>query len=198
MYELKSQTTWAYKNNEDNTERYLLGVCGDNPLKDPLKDPLKGPLICIGLNPSDAEPNYLDSTVMKVERISKDFGYNGWMMLNLCSIRNKIPKEMKKRIKSSNQKENIAVICNIINENLKERGFCTVLAAWGHEIGNSKQLKNILKLIIMEVKQNKLYEKIMWKKIEDKKNTVHPQHPGRISNKISLTAFKIDDYLNEL
>ena len=39
---------WIYKNNTDNTCRYVLGILGDNPL------------ICFGINPSTAEPKALE------------------------------------------------------------------------------------------------------------------------------------------
>lgn len=47
---------WHYKNDKDNTIRYILGEEGNKPL------------FCIGINPSTAEPDNLDSTLKKARK----------------------------------------------------------------------------------------------------------------------------------
>ncbi len=44
-------SNWLYSNSTNNKERFLLGETGDNPL------------VCIGVNPSTAEPDQLDNTI---------------------------------------------------------------------------------------------------------------------------------------
>ena len=49
---------WLYAPNFYSEYRYILGTRGKNPL------------ICIGVNPSTAEPDNLDNTLKSVERIA--------------------------------------------------------------------------------------------------------------------------------
>ena len=62
---------WLYKKNRDNSARYILGEAG------------RKPLVCVGINPSTAEPNNLDRTLTNVRRFSELNGYDGWLMLNV-------------------------------------------------------------------------------------------------------------------
>lgn len=69
---------WIYKNNSDNSIRYVLGKKG------------KKTLVCFGINPSTAEPNNLDSTLIKVEKIAEYNGYDGWIMFNVYPKRDTV------------------------------------------------------------------------------------------------------------
>lgn len=64
-----------YSNAHDDQWRYTLGQSG------------KRPLLTIGLNPSTATQEKADPTVARVERIAKDKGFNGFVMLNLYPVR---------------------------------------------------------------------------------------------------------------
>ena len=64
-----------YETNTDNTARYVLGKYNDNPL------------VFFGINPSTATINENDSTISIIEKIVRKFGYDGYIMLNLCPIR---------------------------------------------------------------------------------------------------------------
>ena len=63
--------SWIYERNHDNSARYVLGEAGHNPL------------ICIGVNPSTAEPNNLDPTLRSVKRFAEFHNFDGWLMFNL-------------------------------------------------------------------------------------------------------------------
>ncbi|MFR6424354.1 MAG: DUF1643 domain-containing protein, partial [Oscillospiraceae bacterium] len=43
----------------------------------------KNPLICIGINPSTAQPGDLDNTLKSVERIALGNGYDSFTMFNV-------------------------------------------------------------------------------------------------------------------
>ena len=75
---------WLYSNNANNTCRYVLGTSGSRPL------------ICIGVNPSTAEPDNLDNTLKSVARIASQNGYDSWIMLNLYPQRATNPNDMDK------------------------------------------------------------------------------------------------------
>ena len=106
---------WVYKNNSDNTARFVLGEKGKNPL------------ICFGVNCSIAEPSKLDPTVKRVQNIAKTEGFDGWIMLNVYPLR------MTKFERLSNagnlyfHKENLKHIKNV----LKDYPNQPVWAAWG-------------------------------------------------------------------
>jgi len=69
--DLMCNVEWIYVNNDDNSIRYALGTKG------------KKTLFCFGINPSTAEPNNLDNTLKKVQKIALNNGYDSWLMLNV-------------------------------------------------------------------------------------------------------------------
>ena len=62
---------WIYAPNFYSEYRYILGTRG------------KKPLICIGINPSTAEPENLDNTLKSVERIALGNGFDSFIMFNV-------------------------------------------------------------------------------------------------------------------
>ena len=65
---------WVYETNEDNSARFSLGQIFDKNGKT---------LLCFGINPSTACPTSLDNTIRKLISISKNNGYDNWIMLNV-------------------------------------------------------------------------------------------------------------------
>ena len=64
--------------------RYLLGTRGEKPL------------VCIGINPSTAEPDRLDPTLQSVERVAKNNGYDSFLMFNVYAQRATRPNDMER------------------------------------------------------------------------------------------------------
>ena len=62
---------WIYVPDFYTEYRYILGTRGADPL------------ICIGVNPSTAEPGNLDNTLKSVERIAAGNGYDSFIMFNV-------------------------------------------------------------------------------------------------------------------
>ena len=62
---------WLYVPPYYTEYRYILGTRGENPL------------ICIGINPSTAQPGDLDNTLKSVERIALGNGYDSFTMFNV-------------------------------------------------------------------------------------------------------------------
>ena len=58
---------WLYAPNFYSEYRYILGTRG------------KHPLICIGINPSTAQPGDLDNTLKSVERIALGNGFDSFL-----------------------------------------------------------------------------------------------------------------------
>lgn len=92
---------WLYENSIDNTSRYAMGMIGKNPL------------LCVGINPSTAEPNSLDPTLKSVARISEANGHDSWIMINVYPQRATdidnlhIQKDYKLHIENMKYIENI-------------------------------------------------------------------------------------------
>ena len=73
---------WIYVPDFYTEYRYILGTRGENPL------------ICIGINPSTAEPDNLDNTLKSVSRIAGGNGFDSWIMFNVYAQRATRPDDM--------------------------------------------------------------------------------------------------------
>jgi len=113
---------WIYKNNADNSCRFVLGTKGEKPL------------ICFGINPSTAEPGKLDNTMKSVDRISRANGYDSWFMLNIYPQRATNPNDMCKERDLNIAQENLFHI-----ERILKRGNVDIWAAWGTVINKRSQ-----------------------------------------------------------
>lgn len=112
---------WIYSFDDSVNARYVLGQPG-------IKN-----LLVIGVNPSTATPEKPDLTIRKVIKISKDNGYDGWIMVNLYPQRNSKPEKMIPEGMTPNQQ--------FITENLEQiKSICEkykikdVWCAWGNAI----------------------------------------------------------------
>ena len=75
---------WLYVPDFYTEYRYLLGTRGEKPL------------VCIGINPSTAEPDRLDPTLQSVERVAKNNGYDSFLMFNVYAQRATRPNDMER------------------------------------------------------------------------------------------------------
>ena len=62
---------WYYEPHTYQNYRYVLGRVG------------KHPLVCIGINPSTAQPGALDPTLKSVERLAAANGFDSWIMFTV-------------------------------------------------------------------------------------------------------------------
>ncbi|PZD79657.1 DUF1643 domain-containing protein [Mesonia sp. K7] len=169
---------WIYKTNKDNTARYTLGKQG------------KRNLICIGINPHYAEPNNLDHTLKRVRNISKNNGYDGWLMLNLYPQRGRYAVN----VIPSLQKQIISDNIYFIKEALTLNSYKDVWAAWGGDITEHKYFKYCLEEIYKV-----LNDDYNWMNYGDLayKDT-HPRHPSRTPDSLTFKKFDIAYYLKEI
>ena len=58
---------WYYEPHTYQPYRYVLGRVGTHPL------------VCIGINPSTAQPGALDPTLKSVERLAAANGFDSWV-----------------------------------------------------------------------------------------------------------------------
>ena len=106
---------WLYAPNFYSEYRYILGTRG------------KKPLICIGINPSTAEPDNLDNTLKSVERIAHGNGYDSFIMFNVYAQRATRPDDMERSCNARLHKENLEAFRYVLG--LSEHS--AVWAAWG-------------------------------------------------------------------
>lgn len=165
---------WIYKNNEDNSSRYVLGTAGDKTL------------ICIGVNPSTAEPSALDNTMKSVDRLRKENGYDSWVMLNLYPQRATNPNAMHDVQDDDLVNENLRHIEELFQSNQVE-----IWAAWGSLIEKRPYLRNCLHQI---VELSKKYD-CKWYHAGRLLKAGHPHHPLYLRKDEKLKCFDINEYL---
>ena len=115
---------WLYAPNFYSEYRYILGTRGKNPL------------ICIGINPSTAEPDNLDNTLKSVERIALGNGFDSFIMFNVYAQRATSPDDMEKECNLRLHRENLEAFRYVLS--LSEKP--AVWAAWGAIIEKRKYL----------------------------------------------------------
>ena len=169
---------WLYVPDFYTEYRYVLGTKG------------KKPLICIGVNPSTAEPDNLDNTLKSVERIALGNGYDSFIMFNVYPQRATRPQDMAKERDERLHRANMEAFEYILG--LSEEP--TVWAAWGNNIATRPYLKESLKRIIeIADKYN-----CRWLKAEDENKSGHPHHPTRLRSGAKLVDFNIKKYYKEI
>lgn len=109
---------WIYIPDFYTEYRYILGTRGENPL------------ICIGINPSTAEPDNLDNTLKSVQRIAAGNGFDSFIMFNVYAQRATRPDDMDKEFNEELHRANMAAFRHILS-NVGEGVKPAVWAAWG-------------------------------------------------------------------
>lgn len=94
---------WIYIKEEDNKVRYVLGYKGNKTL------------ICLGINPSTAEPNNLDHTLKSVERIALNNGYDSFIMLNVYPVRMTVFSQLEQEAQKEFFERNLSEIEKLLS-----------------------------------------------------------------------------------
>lgn len=165
---------WVYGRTADNKARFVLGEKGKNPL------------ICIGVNPSTAEPGNLDPTLRKVKKFAKLHGFDGWVMLNLYPQRATNPKNLHPEINGRWYRFNVVYARDILLENPK----ATIWAAWGTSIEERKYLLKCLEGIDVTASLGH-----RWITIGKRTNGGHPRHPLYLPYSAEVSDFDVKEYL---
>jgi hypothetical protein len=166
---------WLYEKNKDNSARYILGEVG------------KKPLVCIGINPSTAEPNNLDRTLANVKRFSELKGYDGWLMLNVYPQRATDPNGLHNQLDMKLHSLNL----KYISEYLSKLEQVDIWAAWGTLITKRKYLYDALSDIVDILNGIE----VRWVRIGKASKDGHPHHPLYLSHGSEVEAFDINGYL---
>lgn len=95
---------WLYVPPYYTEYRYILGTRGENPL------------ICIGINPSTAQPGDLDNTLKSVERIALGNGYDSFTMFNVYPQRATDPNAMDTTFNRALHEQNMAAFRYVLGQ----------------------------------------------------------------------------------
>ena len=166
---------WLYAPNFYSEYRYILGTRGKNPL------------ICIGINPSTAQPGDLDNTLKSVQRIALGNGFDSFIMFNVYAQRATDPDAMEKECNPMLHRENLEAFRYVlsIGENP------TVWAAWGTIIEKRDYLKDCVKDMITAGEEYGA----RWVCAGKCSKKGHPHHPLYLRKDELIRPFDVATYL---
>jgi hypothetical protein len=167
-------SNWIYEKTEDNSSRFVLGERGDNNL------------VCIGVNPSTATPQLLDNTLKTVKKLSKQHGFDGWIMMNLYPQRATNPNDMHAEINQDLHLENLRHFQEVFTF-----GHTTVWAAWGALVEKRDYLSGCMKDITALAERYS----VNWHSIGAITKAGHPHHPLYLNHSLPMEPFSMQDYL---
>ena len=169
---------WLYAPNFYSEYRYILGTRGRNPL------------ICIGINPSTAQPGDLDNTLKSVQRIALANGFDSFIMFNVYAQRATDPDAMEKRCNLQLHRENLEAFRYVLS--IGEQP--TVWAAWGTIIEKRDYLKDCLKDMIAAGEEYGA----QWVCAGKCSKKGHPHHPLYLRKDEVIRPFPVTEYLESI
>lgn len=170
---------WLYVPNFYSEYRYILGTIG------------KKPLICVGINPSTAEPDNLDNTLKSVQRIALCNGFDSFIMFNVYAQRATNPDDMEHFQNKYLHAENMKAFDYI----LKNAGPSPCIwAAWGTVIEKRAYLFDC---VYDMVNIGKKYS-ASWVCCGPVSKKGHPHHPLYLKKDSPLEPFNTDKYIEKI
>ena len=166
---------WLYAPNFYSEYRYILGTRGENPL------------ICIGINPSTAEPDNLDNTLKSVERIALGNGFDSFIMFNVYAQRATDPDAMERSCNPLLHRENLEAFRYVLSISQKP----AVWAAWGAIIEKRDYLADCVRDMV-QLGQN---YGAQWYCAGAITKKGHPHHPLYLRKDEKLKPFDVEQYL---
>ena len=166
---------WLYAPNFYSEYRYILGTRGTNPL------------ICIGINPSTAQPGDLDNTLKSVQRIAHGNGFDSFIMFNVYAQRATDPDAMEETCNWALHKENLEAFRYVLSSGEKP----AVWAAWGTIIEKRPYLKDCLKDMIQAGEEFGT----QWVCAGKCSKKGHPHHPLYLRKDEKIRPFPVTEYL---
>ena len=169
---------WIYAPNFYSEYRYILGTRGENPL------------ICIGINPSTAQPGDLDNTLKSVERIAFGNGFDSFIMFNVYAQRATNPDTMEKECNPALHRENLEAFRYVLSISKNP----AVWAAWGTIIEKRPYLRDCVRDM---VEAGEAYG-ATWYCAGKCSKKGHPHHPLYLRKDEKIRPFDVLRYLETL
>ncbi len=170
--------------------RFLIGKKGEKNL------------LCVGINPNTADIDKLDPTSRNVEKIAKNNGYDGWILVNLYPKRGADVSLLEIEPDQKLFWENLYLIKDIVRKN--NFGFDKVWLAWGNDIDSFNQ-------VYLKEAAYHLYKMLSEFELEfvsaGKNISGHPTHPNpqaiaqklrENSQDVKLTNFDFKSYASNI
>ena len=169
---------WLYVPNVYSDYRYILGTRGTNPL------------ICIGINPSTAQPGDLDNTLKSVQRIALGNGFDSFIMFNVYAQRATDPDAMEQNCNLFLHKQNLEAFQYVLS--ISDRP--AVWAAWGTII----EKRSYLPLCLRDMVEAGEAYGAVWYCAGAVSKKGHPHHPLYLRKDEKLKPFDVAAYLTGL
>ncbi len=168
---------WLYVPDFYSEYRYILGTKGERPL------------ICIGINPSTAEPENLDNTLASVQRIAHFNHFDSFIMFNVYAQRATDPDHMEKKLNPFLHAENMKAFEYILSNSGPKPA---IWAAWGTIIEKREYLSSCV-LDMIEI--GKKYSANWYTVGKRSKKCGHPHHPLYLKKDSLIEPFDVEAYL---
>ena len=166
---------WYYEPHTYLPYRFVLGRVG------------KRPLVCIGINPSTAQPGALDPTLKSVERLAAANGFDSWIMFNVYPQRATDPNNMDRVPDRALCEENLLWLRAVL-----EQTEPTMWAAWGTLIEKRDYLPGLMREMVALTRE----KKIPWVTFGKRSKKGHPHHPLYLRKDSTPEPFDVETYLD--
>ena len=170
---------WLYVPDFYTEYRYVLGTKGDFPV------------ICIGINPSTAEPDNLDPTLKSVARIAESTGLDSWLMFDVYAQRATRPDDMDRNRNERLHAENMDAFQAILYNASADGRAPVIWAAWGAIIEKRSWLIDCVR----DMKRLADCCQANWVCAGQCSKKGHPHHPLYLRSDESFHQFDIGGYL---
>ena len=145
------------------------------------------PLVCIGINPSTAQPGALDPTLKSVERLANANGFDSWIMFNVYPQRATDPNDMDKTPDRALCDENLRWLQAVLAQTEP-----TMWAAWGTLIEKRDYLPGLMREMVALTRERE----IPWVTFGKRSKKGHPHHPLYLRKDSTPEPFDVENYLD--
>ena len=173
------RSRWLYAPDFYTEYRYVLGTRGENPV------------ICMGINPSTAEPDNLDPTLQSVSRVSAFNGFDSFLMFNVYAQRATRPDDMDAELNIRLHDENrkaFRALLSLAGQGVQRP---TVWAAWGAIIEKRAWLRDCVR----DFRDDAEAFGACWVCAGPLSKKGHPHHPLYLRKDEPFRPFDIGGYL---
>ena len=172
---------WIYVPDFYTEYRYILGTRGADPL------------ICIGVNPSTAEPGKLDNTLKSVERIAAGNGYDSFIMFNVYAQRATRPDDIDLQLDPRLHRANMDAFRWVLS-GVGPGVAPAVWAAWGAVIEKRPYLPGCVRDMVLIGEEYGA----RWLCAGKCSKRGHPHHPLYLRKDEKTVDFDVRGYLDSL